>query len=344
MQFKSIRELIEKTGANARAAESLGKSGALNSLEEDLNEIEAAEYAREVVSFLREEEKYKERVIKYEKTIEDKEKKFREKVEERRRKQEEREQKYNERIAEYEKKLAKVTEGNIKRAATGGKQVKEPKKPADLNPLKEISYPKLPTKPIAPAEPTKPRLTLSARERIKLQREMLHLYISGHPLDEVPEKKGVTNIKNLHEVESSSWCTIRGVLQSLKATQTRKKRLMARLRIEDKTGSIEVVAFPKLYESLKGVLTEGELYEILGRVDTIKRESDEGEEFLHTQFIGTKVKAIKVGSDKEWDISYPLLKGSLHILPGKVQKSKGLAKTVIMNRARKTTEEHGSLR
>jgi len=344
MKFTSIREVIEKTGANAKAAECLGKSGALNCLEEDLNEIEAAEYAREIVSFLRDQDRYKEQLAKYEENLQNKEERFREKVEERRLRQEERELKYQERLTEYEQNLTRVTEENLKRAAAGKKQLKEPKKPADLKPLKEISYPKLPTKPTAPVEPIKPRLTLSTRERIKLQREMLHLYISGHPLDEVSDKKGITNIKDLHEIDSSSWCTIHGVLQSLKITQTRKKQLMARLRIEDKTGSIEVVAFSKLYESLKGVLIEGELYKILGRVDTIKRESNSGEEFSHTQFIGTKIQAIRVGSDKEWDILYPLLKGNLHILPSKVQKSKGLARTIIINKMQKTTEEYGSLR
>lgn len=340
MRFTSIKEVIEKTGANAKAAECLGKSGAFNSLEEDLNELEAAEYARELVNFTREQEKYEEKLEKYEEAVQTKEEKFRQKVEERRIKQEAREEKYQERLKQYQKKRAEIIEKNIQRANASRKLLKEPKKPAEIQPLKEVDYPKLPTKPTPPKEPTKPRVTLSARERIRLQRDILHLYLSGHPLDEVPESDKVTEIKNLDQAEEDAWCTIRGVLQFLKVTNTRKKKLMARLRIEDKSGSIEVVAFPNLYESLKGALTEGELYEILGRVQITKRISDDGNESTHTQFVGAKVKPIRVGSDKEWDIMYPLLKGTLRILPGRIQKSKGLATTVLLTRARKTIEEH----
>ena len=52
MRFTSIKEVIERTGANAKAAECLGKSGAFNSLEE-------------LVNFLREQEKYEEKLGKY---------------------------------------------------------------------------------------------------------------------------------------------------------------------------------------------------------------------------------------------------------------------------------------
>lgn len=340
MKFTNIKDLIKRTGANAKAADCLGKSGALSSIDEELNEIEAAEYARDVVRFLREEIEYKEKLIKYKEREREKEKKFREKVEDRRIRQEARDEKYQKRLIDYEKKLAKVTEKNLVRGSQSKNLLKEPTKPNKPVSLKEIPYPKLPNKPIPVSELIRPRATLSMRERIKLQREMLHVYLSGHPLDEVPEKKGIIKIKDLSEAESKSWCTIRGVLQSIKANQTRKKTMMAKLRIEDKTGSIEVVAFPNLYESVRDILVEGELYEILGRVDHTKKESDTGEEFSHIQFIGSKTKIIRVGSDKEWDLLYPLLKGNLRVLPSNRQKSKGLAKRIIMNRARKTIEEH----
>ncbi len=344
MRFKSIQEVIERTGANALAAKCLGKSGAFSNLEDDLNELEAAEYAVGLVEFLRNEEKYKEKKTKYEETVRTKEEKFREKVEERKAKQDLKDEKYKERFAEYEKKLTKIQEENLVRTSESRKLKKEPVKPKQSAPLKEITYPKLPKEPEKIEEPKRPKAILSSRERIRLQREILHIYISGHPLDEVPEKEDVADIKRLGDVEGSSWCTIRGVLQSLKITNTRTKKLMGRLRLEDKTGSIEVVAFPKLYESLKGSLIEGELYEVLGKAEVKKKESETGEEFSHVQFIGTKVQQIRVGSDKEWDIQYPLLKGILHILPGTVQKSKGLATKVLITCAQKNIEENfGSL-
>ncbi len=338
MRFTSIKEVIETTGINSKAAECLGKAGAFCSLDEELNEIEAAAFARETVLWLRAEEKYIEQIAKYRNAIDTKEEKFRNKVEERRVKQEAKDKKYKEKITEYEQKRETIQKENLLRINTTKKSLNEPKKPAKPKELKEITYPKYPTEPMAPQKLAKPRIILSIRERIKLQREMLYLYLTGHPLDEVPEKKDITKIKDLLNIEEDSWLTIRGVLQFLKVTNTRKKKLMGRLRIEDKTGSIEVVAFPHVYESLKNTLVEGELYEIMGRVDITRRESDTGEEFAHTQFIGTKVKTIRVGSDKEWDLIYPLLKGNLRVLPGNIQKSKGLAMTILARRARKRLE------
>ncbi len=338
MRFTSIQQVIELTGANAKAAECLGKSGALNNLDEGLNEIESAEYARSLVVYFREREVYKERLSKYESLVQNKEARFREKVEERRIKQKAKDCKYEERIRIFEAKLLEIQLKNKAKEAAGKRLTKEPTKPPPPRPLKEITYPKLPQRPEEPVLPSKPRMTLSNRDRIRLQREILHIYLSGHPLDEVPIDKKITEIKDLGLLEHKDQATIYGVLQFMKENQTRTKQLMCRLRLEDKTGSIEVVLFPRVYKSAKSLLEEKQLYKISGQVDITKKESSSGEEFSHTQFAGHKVEILHIGSDKEWDIVYPLLKGVLHILPSDRQKSKGLATTILANKARKAIE------
>jgi len=340
MKFTSIKDLVERVPLNAKAAECLGLSGSLSNLGEDLNELEASEYLKSLMVYSREFKKFEERKLKVDELSDKKEEDFRQKLDERTKKQQEAQEKYQLKLDEYNKKLAEVRTTNLERASTEKKLLNEPKKPNEPKPLREVTIPKI-IQLEPPVEPIKQRIMFSQRDRVRNEREMLHLYLSGHPLDEVQKRDDVISIKDLTEIESGDSCIIQGVLQSLKVTNTRKKTLMARLRIEDKTSSIEVVAFPKLYESLKSNLIEGELYEILGRVDITKKYSDETEEeSTHIQIIGKRVQAIHVGQDKEWEIIYPLLKGKIRILPGIENRSKSSALKILNNLSRSKIEEN----
>jgi len=330
MQFKSIEDLVERTEINAKAAECLGLAGALSTLEDDLNELESAEYTKEMVSHIRKVKLWKMREEKYEENLRTKEERFRREVEERQEKMEKKVDKYQERVRIHNQRLLEVKEKNQIKEEKGQKLIKIPEPPSPPKPLKEIVYPTTSEKPEEPQPLGKPRITLSLRERIRLQRDMLKIYISGHPLDEVQEEEGVTKIQDLPLLPKGSTSRIQGVLQSLRVTTTRTGTLMARLRIEDKTGTTEVVAFSRVYEGLKGTLEEGNLYKVIGKVDTLKiYDPESGEERTHIQLKGLKIQPLKISADKEWDINYPLLKGSLRILPGLRQKAKGLALKVL---------------
>jgi DNA polymerase III alpha subunit len=334
MKFNTIEDVIDNIPMNIKAANCLGKAGAFINLEEDLNELEASKYVQDLIEFKREYKKHLIRLEKYNNSIINKEILFKEKLEVRRAKQNIKEEKYQERLLKYEKRLKEVEDKNLIKKAKNQRLLKIPLPPKKAIILKDITPLKLPDKPQFSNDLIKPRIILSSRERIRLQREMLHIYISGHPLDNIPNDDKITNIKYLSEKDDKTWCTIKGVLQSIKIINTRKKTLMCKLRIEDKTGTVEVVLFPKIYKSLKGILEKEGIYEILGRIDKKEIDTDSSKEYIHTQFMGTKIKRIQIGSDKEWDFYYPLLKGCLRILPGKIQKSKELALNLIKNTPR----------
>lgn len=100
-----------------------------------------------------------------------------------------------------------------------------------------------------------------------------------------------------------------------------------------------------MYNNVKGLIEDGKIFKVIGSVERTERVSSEGEEYTHTQVICKKIKEVHVGSDKEWEVNYPLLKGKLRILPGQVQKSKSLANSITSGLARtKINEERiGSL-
>lgn len=84
-------------------------------------------------------------------------------------------------------------------------------------------------------------------ELLRMEREMLGAYISGHPLDHwqtLLEKVGAATIAELKEAEDGREQTIGGLVVRIKNMTTRMGRRMATIQLEDVTGSIEVVVFP----------------------------------------------------------------------------------------------------
>lgn len=109
------------------------------------------------------------------------------------------------------------------------------------------------------------------------EKEMLGIYISGHPMEEYEQKwqKNITNTslefmvgeeENRADVEDGQEVVIGGILTSKKLKITRNNMIMAFLTIEDMTGSVEVILFPKDYEKYKPILVEESKVFIKGRV------------------------------------------------------------------------------
>ncbi|MDI3534752.1 MAG: polymerase subunit alpha [Thermosediminibacterales bacterium] len=84
--------------------------------------------------------------------------------------------------------------------------------------------------------------------KLLLEKEMLGLYVSGHPLDEYRENlknfKGIVNIKGVKE-DKPEKALIAGIISSVRRIITQKGQPMCFLRVEDFTGSIDVVVFQK---------------------------------------------------------------------------------------------------
>lgn len=103
---------------------------------------------------------------------------------------------------------------------------------------------------LQPAEPIDPE------ERLRWEKELLGLYISGHPLDAHKDKlKGrEENIKNLKEAgHEGQTVVVGGLIEDIREILTKKGDKMLFLRLADYAESIEVVVFPRTlteYEDL----------------------------------------------------------------------------------------------
>ncbi len=122
-----------------------------------------------------------------------------------------------------------------------------------------------------------PSLTLSKaipatmEEKLAWEKELLGLYISGHPLDkfrDILEKREFTIKKIKEEFKEGMTVVIGGIVEEVKPIITKKNDTMAFLRVADLTSAIEVVVFPKVYAEFKKLLMTESCIAIKGRFST----------------------------------------------------------------------------
>jgi DNA polymerase-3 subunit alpha len=91
----------------------------------------------------------------------------------------------------------------------------------------------------------------SKEELLTMEREMLGLYISDHPLRRwgpALAKRATATIAQLADLPDRKKVTIGGLIGTVKRSMTRSGSTMAFVTLEDLTGSIEVLVFPRAYE------------------------------------------------------------------------------------------------
>ena len=94
-------------------------------------------------------------------------------------------------------------------------------------------------------------------EKLKWEKELLGLYVSGHPLEKFQDKidKSGFNIKKIREeMRVGLPATFACIVEEVKPIITRKNERMAFLKLTDLTGSIESVIFPKAFTELQNII------------------------------------------------------------------------------------------
>jgi DNA polymerase-3 subunit alpha len=106
-------------------------------------------------------------------------------------------------------------------------------------------------------------------EKLLWEKELLGLYISGHPLDRLREKleSRDMNIKKIKEsVGNNAQVTIAGIIETARQVITKNNDRMAFLKISDLTGSIEAVAFPSIFKESVDILVPEKCIAFSGKV------------------------------------------------------------------------------
>jgi hypothetical protein len=113
--------------------------------------------------------------------------------------------------------------------------------------------------PEVPAVPSK--------DQLAWEKELLGLYVSQHPLNFMPMGLSyVTPTAQLDESMKDRRVMIMGMVSNVHTITTKKGDPMAFVMVEDLSGSLEVVVFPKMLEETKELWAEDRLVVVKGKV------------------------------------------------------------------------------
>ncbi len=106
-------------------------------------------------------------------------------------------------------------------------------------------------------------------EKLTWEKELLGLYISGHPLDaykEKIEKFGTLIEKAKTETRIGLPITMAVIIEDVRVINTKKGDRMAFIKLSDYSGTIEAVVFSKLYEAQREILVKDMIIALQGKV------------------------------------------------------------------------------
>lgn len=117
----------------------------------------------------------------------------------------------------------------------------------------------------------------SKEQLLALEKEVLGIYVSGHPLESYMDriKKNITANSNDFMIEEDSdkpkvadgsIAIIGGMITSKTIKTTRTNSMMAFILLEDLFGVVEVIIFPKDYDKYKGILEQDQKIFVRGKV------------------------------------------------------------------------------
>lgn len=137
------------------------------------------------------------------------------------------------------------------------------------------------------------------RELLRMEKQSVGMYISGHPMEEYTERLRTVTRNNIMQLNESAVKTEEGsyiaaengvrdgenvvigcIVEGRKNKTTKSKTQMAFLTLEDAYGSIECLVFPKVLQKYSAVLQEGTMLLINGTLSL--REDEEPKLLLNS--------------------------------------------------------------
>lgn len=130
---------------------------------------------------------------------------------------------------------------------------------------------------------------LSEDDKLKDEKDYTGFYITGHPLQGyVKEMEGLFELGQLMEDPErydGDTITLGGLIAEKSDRMTRRNEVMSILRIEDFSGSAQVVAFPKVYGQSQQFLAVDMAVKVRGRVDA----DEKGVQIIADRIVPLKV-------------------------------------------------------
>ncbi|MBQ7602599.1 MAG: DNA polymerase III subunit alpha [Clostridia bacterium] len=131
------------------------------------------------------------------------------------------------------------------------------------------------------------------QQKLKLEKEVLGIYVSGHPLDKYKERMSHYNINSTmfegttvesgdgdeatviyDQLNDGEACVCGGIISAVKKLHSKKtNKDMAIVTIEDYNGTFDCMFFPKTYQEFRDRLVNDKLVTITGKISVREGES-----------------------------------------------------------------------
>ncbi len=105
-------------------------------------------------------------------------------------------------------------------------------------------------------------------ELLLMEKEAIGFYLTGHPLMDFRctlNEMGAVTIAEIKELEEEDQIVCGGMITSIKRINTKKGAQMAFITMEDLTGNIEVVFFPRAYQQYQEYLISDAVVLVRGK-------------------------------------------------------------------------------
>jgi DNA polymerase-3 subunit alpha len=115
---------------------------------------------------------------------------------------------------------------------------------------------------------------VDVRERLVWERELLGLYLSSHPLDDYDAyiRDTMNPISGIEQRHEGRVARVGGMITTVRKIITKSGKSMAFARLEDKTGDLELVVFPKAYELAVDLWEPDTIIAVSGKVSYKDRD------------------------------------------------------------------------
>ena len=111
---------------------------------------------------------------------------------------------------------------------------------------------------------------MAGDEKLRLEKELLGLYLSDHPLRRISAELAKLSDTQAVEVTSALQDTevrVAGLVREVRRVVTRKGQIMAYATLEDLTGAVDVVLFPRVFEQTRLLFEPDKVVVVQGKVD-----------------------------------------------------------------------------
>lgn len=118
------------------------------------------------------------------------------------------------------------------------------------------------------------------QEMLQWERELLGLYLSSHPLDRYDTylREQSMEIPGLKPEMDGLPVTVGGVITAVRQINTKNGDKMAFVKLENKTGELELIVFPRTYEEVKDALIQDKVILAKGNLSAKDRNGNIGDE------------------------------------------------------------------